>query len=108
MKKVKKTTNKKNYTLDELKVMFDEFKAEVELDYHSYGILTPEAVRHIYHEFIKECQTNSKKRLLIITGRGAVVRPTIQKVLRSDKRIERYNIAGTFNGKSGAFEVILI
>lgn len=48
------------------------------------------------------------KRVLVITGKGKVVKPSVFKLLKQSKKVKEFKTAGYFNGQEGAFEVILL
>jgi DNA-nicking Smr family endonuclease len=81
------------------------FVPEDTLDYHEYGILDRFDIEKIFTEFIEDCYFNKNKKVLIITGKGIVIRPIIQKLIKSNKYVEESKIASY--GNTGAFEVIL-
>ncbi len=84
------------------------FISEAELDYHNFGILLPYDVEKILNEFLEDSSIAGYKQVLVITGKGNVVRPLINKLLSRHKLVEKFKQAGYFNGQTGAFEVTLI
>lgn len=104
-KKDKKS--KPGYNLDELRLLYEDFIPEAVLDYHEYDILNEPAVEQIYNSFVDESIIYGQKKLLIVTGKGELVRPHIARIAARDKRIASYQRAGYFNGQSGAFEITL-
>lgn len=84
-----------------------EFFADAELDYHVFGPMLPYDIEKILNEFIEDSVISSHKNLLVITGKGAVVRPLVQRLLKQHKQVESFKSAGYFNGQRGAFEVVL-
>lgn len=94
-------------SIDDLRVLYEEFRPEKELDYHNFGILSREEIQLIYDNFITHSLAEGKYLLLIITGKGKVVRPQIRNLLSKDKRVQAFRSAGYFLGKTGAFEVEL-
>ncbi len=98
---------KQKYTIKELQLIFEPFRPQSELDYHDYGILTNEDIMRIYNEYISDCIKANYKKVRIITGKGKVVRPKVNKLLSRDKRVEKSEYSGYFSGGSGSFDVIL-
>ena len=88
--------------------VFDEFVPQRELDYHDKGILDVFQIENMLDIFVEDCYLGGIKRVLIITGKGIVVRAVVKKHLKKVKYVKSFNMAGYFNGGSGAFEVELI
>lgn len=88
-------------------VWWNSFVAEAELDFHHFGQLTDFDIEKILFEFLEDSYVSSKSNLLVITGKGPVVRPLVQKLLKQNKFVKNFNVAGYFNGQDGAFEVEL-
>lgn len=84
-----------------------EFIPDSKLDFHNFDKLSPFDVEKILFQFIEDEFAADKNYLLIITGKGKVVRPLVQKLLEQNKYVEKYKSAGYFNGQQGAFEVTL-
>lgn len=84
-----------------------EFEADAEYDFHQFEELLPFDVEKHLTEFIEDSFVAGHKNLLIITGKGSMVRPTVRKLLPSNKHVKEFRHAGYFNGQDGAFEVIL-
>lgn len=82
-----------------------EFIPDTTLDFHNRGPLHPYDIEKILHEFIEDSQLASHTQLLIITGKGQVVRPTVNRLLKQHPQVKEFNHAGYFNGQDGAFEV---
>lgn len=84
------------------------FYPENQLDFHTFGIINNFEIEKILGEFIEDCFIQKNKNILIITGKGNIIRPLVQKLLRQNKYVENFKQAGYFNGQSGAIEVVLI
>lgn len=87
--------------------LFNEFIPEMTFDYHGFGSLTAHEIEYELRKFIEEAKLNKYRNLLIITGKGEKVKPQVQKLLRQNKFVASFKLAGYFNGQSGAFEVVL-
>lgn len=105
--KKKKKVKQKNYTLEDLRTLFEDFHPQATFDYHEKGILNTHSVELLYEKFIQESIEENYKRILIITGKGDLVRPKVRLLLSRDKRVEKFSKAGYFQGQDGAFEVYL-
>jgi len=70
--------------------------------------LYPFDIEKILQEFIEDSYVEGHRNLLVITGKGRVVKPTVERKLKGIKYIKNFKIAGYFNGQDGAFEVELI
>lgn len=104
---MKKKIKQKKYTLDDLRTLYEDFHPEATFDYHDKGILNSHTVELLYDQFVQESITDNFKRVLIITGKGDLVRPKVRLLLSRDKRVEKFSKAGYFQGQDGAFEVYL-
>lgn len=83
------------------------FLADETLDFHELGILDHFDIEKILTEFIENSYNKDHTQVLVITGKGQVVRPLVKKLLEKSKYVEEFRYAGYFNGQSGAFEVTL-
>lgn len=83
------------------------FIPDATLDFHEYDSLNPYDIEKILNDFIEDSYIYGHKNLLVITGKGRVVRPFVNKFLKMNKYVEEYKAAGYFNGQDGAYEVIL-
>jgi DNA-nicking Smr family endonuclease len=83
------------------------FTAEAELDYHTYGIVTSFEIEKYLSEFLEDSYISSFRHVLIITGKGKVIRPLVEKLLSQNRYVSSFKKAGYFTGQEGAFEVIL-
>jgi len=90
-----------------LKIVNDFFP-EATFDYHNLGILSPYEIEKYFEDFLLDCDILGYKRVLVITGKGQVVKPLVAKLLKHSKKVSTYKTAGYFNGQDGAFEVVLI
>lgn len=86
---------------------FFGFVPEAELDFHQFNQLTHYDIEKILSEFLEESYVNKVGRVIVITGKGKVVRPLVNKLLAKSKFVKKYKQAGYFNGQSGAFEVTI-
>lgn len=103
----------KNKKIKDKNIPVDPFRfyAQAELDYHEFGELTQFDIERYLNEFLEDCYIEKLKTVLVITGKGNVVRPAVLKLLsglqKKEKFIESFKTAGYFNGQSGAVEVVL-
>ncbi len=84
-----------------------DFVAEAELDFHNRGILSPHDVEFETDIFLREQQILGKRMVLVITGKGKMVRPVIGRFLKTHPVVMEFKTAGYYNGQDGAYEVIL-
>lgn len=84
-----------------------DFIPDTQLDFHDFGVLNPAEIEKILTEFIEDSYIANKTSLLVITGKGRVVRPIVKKFLKANKYVSSFKTAGYFNGQDGAFEVNL-
>lgn len=84
------------------------FVPDAQLDFHGMGVLTAYDIEKLLHEFIEDCYIVNKRQLLVITGKGSVVRPLVERLLKNHKHVARFQHAGYFSGQTGAFEVVLV
>jgi len=99
------------------KALNNEFIAEGELDFHnthlpkSYGghggVLLPYDIEKLLNEFLEDCHVAGYENVLVIVGKGKVVKPLVQKLLKQHKFVKTFKQAGYFNGQDGAYEVAL-
>jgi DNA-nicking Smr family endonuclease len=85
----------------------DNFVPEAQLDYHNRGSLSKFEIIQMLEDFLLESYTDGLEKVLIITGKGSVVRPLVTKKLRKSKYVAKSSKAGYYNGQSGAIEVYL-
>lgn len=104
-KKIRKSDKKPNIRKSLLYV--ETFQPEVTLDYHPLGILDTFQIEYTLEKFIEDSYFAGKRKLLIITGKGSVIRPVVKKHIRTLSHIKSWTQAGYFNGGSGALEVEL-
>jgi len=94
---------------DSLEHMF--FRPEAQFDFHPLGVLTVEEIEFYLDKFLEEQKALGHIKLLIITGKGRVVRPVVARLLeglvKRKKLVKEFHSAGYFNGQEGAFEVEL-
>lgn len=83
------------------------FFEDAKIDFHEFGPLRDFEIVKIIEDFLLEEHANGSKYLLVITGKGKVVRPIVEEQLKLSKFVESYKRAGYFNGQGGAFEVVL-
>ncbi len=77
------------------------------LDFHNYNELTNYDIEDILYKFIEDSFVAGYEQILIITGKGRVVKPLVHKLLSKNKYIKSYKKAGYYNGQDGAVEVYL-
>ncbi len=87
---------------------YNDFIPQASLDYHNLGILNSYEIEKILMDFFLDCEFMGYKRVLVITGKGKVVKPSVFKLLKQSKKVKEFKTAGYFNGQEGAFEVILL
>jgi DNA-nicking Smr family endonuclease len=83
------------------------FMADATLDYHDRGVLLPYDIEKLLSEFLEDSYNLGHKQVLIITGKGLVVRPLVEKLLARNKYVTEFTQASFSNGHKGAFEVNL-
>ena len=101
--KSKSKVNKKNAN----KQLFNEFLPQAQIDFHEFGLLTNYDIEKYLNEFLEDCYISKLDKVLVITGKGNVVRPLVIKLLKQNKLVKSFKQAGYFNGQSGAVEVEL-
>jgi len=84
-----------------------KFVPEAEIDFHEFGPMTSFDIEKYLNEFLEDSYFLKLRYVLVITGKGQVVRPAVLKLLKENKFVESFKTAGYFNGQSGALEVIL-
>ena len=84
------------------------FTPEAELDFHDFGELLSYDIEQILTEFLEDSYNSGLSSVLIITGKGTVVRPLVNKLLSQSSLVKSFKHAGYFNGQTGAFEVVLV
>lgn len=87
---------------------FNDFIADDTLDFHEYDMLYPYDIEKILNEFLEDSYVAGYKRVIVVTGKGRVVKPIVERLLKEIRLVANYKIAGYFNGQEGAFEVELI
>ncbi len=87
--------------------MYFLFQHDSKLDFHKYGKLDHFDIEKILNEFIEDEHNHGHKALLIITGTGMLVKPVVNRLLKTNKLVKEYGEAGYTNGQKGAYEVIL-
>ncbi len=85
-----------------------------QLDFHELGPLTSEQILEETESFLKNAHHKKLKKLLIITGKGlhskngqAVIKPLIQKYLRTSDFVKNFSVAPVNQGGDGAIVVAL-
>lgn len=84
------------------------FLAQSEFDFHDFEILNAYDIEKLLSDYLEDCYALGYKQVLVITGKGKVVRPAVNRLLKQHKLVLKHNLAGYFNGQDGAFEVQLI
>jgi len=80
---------------------------EDKIDFHEFGLIEPNQIYFFTDKFIKDSFNQDLKKILIITGKGELIRPCVQKALKNNKLVKKFLRASEYNGGSGAFEVWL-
>ncbi len=83
------------------------FIPDAKLDFHTSGPLTNYEIEKMLSNFIEDNYIREKKQLIVVTGKGQVVRPLVEKLLKQNSYVKSFQSAGYFNGQTGAFEVVL-
>ncbi len=83
------------------------FVPQATLDYHEVEITHHYQIEEELNMFLEDCIKAGFKKVLIITGKGKVVQPTVATLLKKHKLVANYKQAGYYNGQWGAFEVTL-
>ena len=96
-----------NYSQAVYKENSIKFYPQVELNYHNLGVLTIYDIEKLLLEFIEDSYIQGYKYLLVITGKGKIIRPLVNKLLKFNEYVSQYNRAGHFNGQDGAIEITL-
>src|SRR5688500_14921179 len=86
---------------------FDNFIIEEELDFHGFGVIDHLDIERILNNFIEDCHIRGVKNILVITGKGDVIRPLVPKLLAKNRFVADYRPAGYFTGQEGAYEIVL-
>jgi dsDNA-specific endonuclease/ATPase MutS2 len=77
-----------------------EFPIDGELDLHTFR---PSEVGELVPDYIEACLERGITRLRIIHGKGiGTLRETVHSLLRRDRRVERFALAGAGEGGWGA------
>jgi DNA-nicking Smr family endonuclease len=84
------------------------FTPQRTIDFHDYSQLHPYDVEKLLTEFIEDCYVAGISQLLVITGKGRIVRPLAERLLKRSPHVAQFKPAGYFNGQGGAFEVELV
>lgn len=80
---------------------------EAVLDYHTYGIIDDYSIEKILREFLEDSYFIKCKFVEVITGKGKVVRPLVQKLLSKNKLVESFKPSGEYSTNQGSFEIVL-
>lgn len=89
------------------KLQYNDFIPQAILDYHTLGILNSYEIEKFLEDFFIDCEFLGYKRVLVVTGKGAVVRPLVTKLLKASGKVETFSISNYFNGQDGAFQIVL-
>lgn len=87
--------------------MLNNFFPQSQFDFHNLGPLTNYDIESLLDTFLEDSYNEKKTHVLIITGKGLVVRPLVHRLLKNHALVENFTPAGYFNGQEGAFEVKL-
>ncbi len=83
------------------------FIPDSQIDFHEFGMLTKFEIEDLLTKFIEDSYYAECKNVLVITGKGEVIRPLVKFLLQKNKYVESFKTAGYFNGQESAFEVVL-
>ena len=85
-----------------------------QLDFHALGPQTSEQIVKKTEQFLKEAHDDGLTKVLVITGKGinskdgkAVIKPIVQKFLRSHDLVKSVSFAPINQGGEGAMLVVL-
>lgn len=95
-----KTKSKTQFELENLQF-------QDKLDYHEFGELTHFDIEKLLFDFLEDSYNFGFSKVLVITGKGRIVKPLVQKLLKQNKFVEEFKQAGYFTGQGGAFEVCI-
>lgn len=84
-----------------------QFISQAELDFHIVDHFDEFEIEKMLNEFLEDCHIQRLQNVIIIVGKGFVIRPYVKKLLGQNKFVEEFKQASYFNGQSGAFEVNL-
>jgi len=84
------------------------FVSEAELDFHIMDKFDPYDIESMLNTFLEDCYLQKFESVIVIVGKGFVVRPFVQKLLKTHKLVKEFKQASYYNGQSGAFEVKLL
>lgn len=82
-----------------------EFIPQATIDFHKFGLLSEYDVEQKLANFLEDAYIQNLTQVLVITGKGEMVRPLVKKLLEKSDLVESFETAGYFNGQTGAFEV---
>jgi DNA-nicking Smr family endonuclease len=85
----------------------DLFFSQDEFDFHDLGPLTHYDIELHLNRFLEDSYFKMIRYVTIVTGKGQVVRPLVERLLKQNKYVEKFKRAGYFNGQDGAFEITL-
>lgn len=80
---------------------------DAELDYHDLGVLNPYDVEKLLNDFIQDSHLKGYSRLLVITGKGKVVRPLVLRLLKHHKLVKKFESNEQVNTFSGSYVVYI-
>lgn len=83
------------------------FIPEDRLDFHYLDKFDSFEIETRADQFIEDSYIRKLKNVIIIVGKGEVIRPFVKKILERNKFIEEFRAARYENGGSGAFEVTI-
>ncbi|MFS8130648.1 MAG: Smr/MutS family protein [Candidatus Dojkabacteria bacterium] len=84
------------------------FIPEAELDFHIVDKFDPYDIESMLNRFLEDCYLDKLENIIVIVGKGFVIRPFVQKLLKANKFVREFKQASFYNGQSGAFEVKLL
>ncbi|MEP7104185.1 MAG: Smr/MutS family protein [Candidatus Dojkabacteria bacterium] len=84
------------------------FVSQAELDFHILDHFDSFEIEKMLNEFLEECYIKKFDQVIVIVGKGAVVKPYVTRLLKQHKLVSEFKQASYYNGQSGAFEVNLL
>lgn len=80
---------------------------DAKLDYHDRGVLDPYTIEKLLEDFILDSYLAKCNKLLVITGRGRVVRPLVLRILKHHKTVKNFEPLENVNLYGGSFVVYI-
>ena len=80
---------------------------DAKLDYHDKGLLDFYTIEKLLNDFLLDSYLAKHNRLLIVTGKGKVVRPTVLRLLKNHKSVKKFEPLESTNFYGGSFVVYI-